>query len=299
MAKRLVRAKAQDPQRRHPLPRAAGAPAARAHRRRARRRSTCCSTRGTPPAPARPLLRRDLAAEAIRLARLLVALLPDEPEAHGLLALMLLQDARRAARVDADGDAGDRSRSRTGRCWDRGADRRGRARAATRPAARPRRAPTSCRRRSPRCHATRRPPRTPTGRRSPRSTSSSRGSRRRRWSSSTARSRSPWPRARRPGWRWSTRSADRALAGYHLLAGDPGRPAAPARSGERGGAGATARRSRWSPRTPSDVISAPAAGRDAAGRRLILAGVSIGGVAVRRAAERTGRGCRPRCRRSR
>jgi RNA polymerase sigma-70 factor, ECF subfamily len=48
--------------------------------------------------------RADLTAEAIRLARLLVALMPDEPEAAGLLALMLLQDARRAARVDDDGD---------------------------------------------------------------------------------------------------------------------------------------------------------------------------------------------------
>jgi RNA polymerase sigma-70 factor (ECF subfamily) len=45
-----------------------------------------------------------LAVEAIRLARVLVALMPDEPEAHGLLALMLLHDARRAARTDADGD---------------------------------------------------------------------------------------------------------------------------------------------------------------------------------------------------
>jgi RNA polymerase sigma-70 factor, ECF subfamily len=48
--------------------------------------------------------RDDLTAEAIRLARLLVALMPDEPEATGLLALMLLQDARSAARLDEDGD---------------------------------------------------------------------------------------------------------------------------------------------------------------------------------------------------
>ncbi|MBV9039583.1 MAG: sigma-70 family RNA polymerase sigma factor [Acidimicrobiia bacterium] len=50
------------------------------------------------------LVRRNLCAEAIRLARTLAALMPDEPEALGLLALMLLQDARRAARVDARGD---------------------------------------------------------------------------------------------------------------------------------------------------------------------------------------------------
>lgn len=49
------------------------------------------------------LMRADLCVEAIRLARILVQLLPDEPEARGLLALMLLQDSRRAARVDADG----------------------------------------------------------------------------------------------------------------------------------------------------------------------------------------------------
>ncbi|HEY3764919.1 MAG TPA: DUF6596 domain-containing protein [Gaiellales bacterium] len=42
--------------------------------------------------------RGDLAAEAIRLGRALAELMPDEPEVHGLLALMLLHDARRAAR---------------------------------------------------------------------------------------------------------------------------------------------------------------------------------------------------------
>ena len=48
------------------------------------------------------LVRQNLSAEAIRLARLLVRLLP-EPEAQGLLALMLLHDARRATRVDSEG----------------------------------------------------------------------------------------------------------------------------------------------------------------------------------------------------
>jgi RNA polymerase sigma-70 factor (ECF subfamily) len=47
--------------------------------------------------------RVDLAAEAIRLGRLLAVLMPDEPEAQGLLALMLLHDARRDARV-VDGE---------------------------------------------------------------------------------------------------------------------------------------------------------------------------------------------------
>ena len=49
------------------------------------------------------LVRDDLCAEAIRLGRVLAALLPDAEEVLGLLALMLLIDARRAARADADG----------------------------------------------------------------------------------------------------------------------------------------------------------------------------------------------------
>ena len=50
------------------------------------------------------LLRSDLCSEAIRLARIVSRLMADEPEAIGLLALLLLQDARRDARVDADGN---------------------------------------------------------------------------------------------------------------------------------------------------------------------------------------------------
>jgi RNA polymerase sigma-70 factor (ECF subfamily) len=50
------------------------------------------------------LLRPDLVHEAVRLARLALELLPDEAEARGLLALMLLTDARRPARLTADGD---------------------------------------------------------------------------------------------------------------------------------------------------------------------------------------------------
>jgi RNA polymerase sigma-70 factor (ECF subfamily) len=49
------------------------------------------------------LVREDLCAEAIRLGRLLAELMPDEPEVMGLLALMLLVEARRAARTTADG----------------------------------------------------------------------------------------------------------------------------------------------------------------------------------------------------
>ncbi len=50
------------------------------------------------------LLRPDLMLEAIRLARLTTELLPDRAEAHGLLALTLLIDARRSARLTEDGD---------------------------------------------------------------------------------------------------------------------------------------------------------------------------------------------------
>jgi RNA polymerase sigma-70 factor, ECF subfamily len=49
------------------------------------------------------LIRDDLCREAIRLGRLLVELVPDEPEATGLLALMLLIESRRAARTSRDG----------------------------------------------------------------------------------------------------------------------------------------------------------------------------------------------------
>jgi RNA polymerase sigma-70 factor, ECF subfamily len=50
------------------------------------------------------LVRRELSGEAIRLGGTLARLMPDEPEALGLLALMLLQDSRREARVGPDGE---------------------------------------------------------------------------------------------------------------------------------------------------------------------------------------------------
>jgi RNA polymerase sigma-70 factor (ECF subfamily) len=70
------------------------------------------------------LVRGELCAEAIRLGRLLVRLMPDDPEVAGLLALMLLHDSRRAARVDEHGDlvaldAQDRA------LWDQGRIREG------------------------------------------------------------------------------------------------------------------------------------------------------------------------------
>ena len=65
------------------------------------------------------LVRDDRAVEALRLGRLLAELMPDEPEVLGLLALMLLAEARRPARVAPDGTPvllPDQDRS----CWDRG-----------------------------------------------------------------------------------------------------------------------------------------------------------------------------------
>jgi len=50
------------------------------------------------------LVRAELCEEAIRLGKLLAVLMPDEPEVFGLLALMLMQDSRRAARVGTDGE---------------------------------------------------------------------------------------------------------------------------------------------------------------------------------------------------
>jgi RNA polymerase sigma-70 factor, ECF subfamily len=62
-------------------------------------------TEGYAPAAGDAVVRADLADEAIRLGRMLVDLLPEpEPEALGLLALLLLQNSRRAARATADGE---------------------------------------------------------------------------------------------------------------------------------------------------------------------------------------------------
>jgi RNA polymerase sigma-70 factor (ECF subfamily) len=110
------------------------------------------------------LVRDELCRDAIRLARLLAELMPDEPEALGLLALMLLSSARRDARTTPDGDlvpVPEQDRSR----WDRARIAEGEAllRRCRAGAARVR---ISCRPPSRRCTPTRSRPRRPTGRRS-------------------------------------------------------------------------------------------------------------------------------------
>lgn len=83
-------------------------------------------TEGSSASSGADLIRVDLAGEALRLARVLARLTPDEPEAHGLLALLELTSARFPARTGPDGepvllDQQDRTR------WDHTAIRRGRA----------------------------------------------------------------------------------------------------------------------------------------------------------------------------
>ena len=118
------------------------------------------------------LQRADLSSEAIRLIRSVHAMLPRDPEVAGLLALMLLTDARRAARSGPDGELiplAKQDRTLVEPRRDRArASSSSRARCATARSAR-----TSCRRRSRPCTTRRRGPRTRTGRRSSRSTTCS------------------------------------------------------------------------------------------------------------------------------
>ena len=173
MAQRLVRAKRKIRNAGDPLPRAARRTCCPSARPRCSRCSTCCSTRATRRRRAPTCSARVSAPRRSGSARTLVELMPDEPEAVGLLALMLLHDARRAARVDGDGDLvplEDQDRTPVGRATrSRRPSQLLEARAAAQPA---RPVPgAGGDRRVPR-HRAATPPR-PTGTRSPGSTASS------------------------------------------------------------------------------------------------------------------------------
>ena len=185
------------------------------------------------------LVRRELCDEAIRLARVLTALMPDEPEALGVLALMLLHHSRRDARAGRARATWCCWRTRTARAGTHDEIARGRRAGRS---GRARRAPTRCRPRSP--PSTRRA--APTGRGWPRSTSCSSRCGRDRWWSSTARSAVAMrggPGARpRAGGRARARRRPRRLP---PPARHPRGPAAPARPRARRPRWPTGGRSSW------------------------------------------------------
>ena len=139
-------------------------------------------------------LRPELCAEALRLGRVLAALAPDEPEVHGLVALMEFQSSRLRARTGPVGCA--RPPARPGPPHvgppphQPGRGRAGPGRRARRDPA----GPTRCRRRSPPATPAPSAPRRRTGTSSSASTASWHAPRRRRSSSSTGPWPSPWPR---------------------------------------------------------------------------------------------------------
>ena len=162
-------------------------------------------------------IRDELCSEALRLGRVLAALVPDEAEVHGLVSLMEFQSSRFAARTDRDGrpilfedsephQVGPRADPARGRLAASAPLRRCSARALAG-------VPTHCRRRSPNATPSRPPRRTPTGRASCCSTTGCARSRRHRSSSSTGRSRWRWligPAPPPPGDRRRTRRASTA-----------------------------------------------------------------------------------------
>ena len=194
MAQRLVRAKAQDPRRPHPVPGAARRRPARAAARRAGRRLPGVQRGLRRPAAARSSCATTCAARRSGSAALLRELMPDEPEAAGLLALMLLAESRRAARTDADGELvplAEQDRAR----WDRALIAEGRAlvRACLR---RDQPGPYQIQAAIQAVHSDAPTAAAPTGGRSSRSTTSCSRSPRPRWWRSTAPSR--WPRSTGP-----------------------------------------------------------------------------------------------------
>ena len=183
------------------------------------------------------LIRSELCAEGIRLARLLADLMPDEPEVMGLLALLLLTEARRPARTATDGSLvrlADQDRSR----WDRALITEGQnlVRACLR---RNQPGPYQLQAAISAVHADAPRPPIPTGGRSSRSTISSPRSRRRRSLRSTAVSRSPrctaraWPSACSTGWTWTITTCSTRPGPTCSAARPPGRRGRGLRRGHR------------------------------------------------------------------
>ena len=160
-----------------------GAELARAARRRCSRSIYLIFNEGYSATAGDDWMRPALCEDALRLGRILAGLAPDEPEVHGLVALMEIQASRARARVGPDGEPIlllDQDRAR----WDQLLIRRGLAALDARRGARRRARAVRAAgrdRRLPRARAHRRGDRL--GRASPRSTTRSRSSRRRRSSS--------------------------------------------------------------------------------------------------------------------
>ncbi len=124
LAQRLVRAKRKIRDAGDPVPRPAGRGPPPERLDDVSRVLYLIFNEGYDASSGRGLIRRELCAEAIRLARVLACSCPTSRRSIGLLALMLLTDARRPARVGADGElvllaAQDRTK------WDRAKHRRG------------------------------------------------------------------------------------------------------------------------------------------------------------------------------
>ena len=140
---------AQDPQRRHPVPRPARRTCCPSARARCSPCSTCCSTRATRRRPAPSSCASTCAPRRSGSPARSSALMPDEPEALGLLALMLLHDARRA-RPPRRRRRPRPARGAGPRPLGRGRDRRGPRRCSTPRSGAASPARTRCRPRSPR-----------------------------------------------------------------------------------------------------------------------------------------------------
>ena len=206
------------------------------------------------------LVRTELCLEAIRLARHLAELMPDEPEVLGLLALLLLTESRRAARTDAGGSLvrlPDQDRS----LWDAALIEEGQA--IVRELLRrntPGSVPDPGRHRGG-AQRRRTAPTTPSGTRSSRCTTSSTRWCRRRSSPSTAPSPSPSTRDPKPAWRSSTTSICRSTT-----SSPPPAPTSSSASAATTKPSAPTRR-RWpSPTTKPSATSSTAAGASCSGR---------------------------------